>query len=451
MKLNFKNLKKNALNIGLTAILTSSSLAVNQAESASVSSMNSDNMEMSVNELNARWAVQEKSLTSEQKNLWKQVTKDKRFKNILPRILEQLDIARIQKPRSGNIVVPFFGKKDVALSWDPKLGEYELMVTKESMADNIIPAHEMSPFMTDKLDCFFIPQPEDADLSEAEKEFIKTLDNCLNKMYAFVYARGTANIDKKALMNGDYAGKVWDSHCTVAPSRGWERLNPQERAEFKKMEKKRLVTKNFPYQNVADIRADYPTYTKEFSDNENEIYMSLGYPFTVKDLAEKGAKFIINGGCAGEMLISASPAGAVQGVPWLTKTTDKMASQTLYQYKIRKQYDIWAFCNGKEEGFKEGIFPKYNIDTKNLRNLTPLQKAIVKRYETVKQYNKKIVTFIERAKIIPLSLAHEKLLTHELTENYSKMNDGKKVGTHDTISKLTEQKKNWNGQNERAN
>lgn len=439
MKMNFKNLRKNVLNIGLTATLACGFLAANKSNASLKPAPNQDGIHFNIKDLKAKWAAQEQSLTAEQKVFWKAMTKDKRFKNILPRFLEQLDISRIKKMSSGNIIVPFTGKEDVALSWRPGMNDYYVMTTKESMVDNIIPAHEMSPFMADKLDCFFIPQPGDVNLSNSEKEIIQTLDKCLNNMYAFVYARPTANIDKEALMNGDYAGMVWDSHCTTTPSRGWNRLNEKEQKEYAKMLKKHLITKCFSYQNVGDIKADYPAFTKNFSDQENEFYMSLGYPYSTKDLAKMGAKFTITGGCTGEMLLSSS-FGSAQGVSWVYKPTAEMAEQTLHQYKERKKYDILAFCNGKEEGFKESIFLKHNIDVKNLKNITPFQKALVKRYEIAKEYNKKIVQYVNKTREVPKSLAHEGLLNQELQNNFNRLHAPQKVGSFTGNTSALDQK-----------
>lgn len=440
MKLNFKNLKKNALNIGLTAILASSSLAANEADAAAQPLKDADRVEMSIKDLKPLWAAQEKQLTPEQKNFWKEMTKDKRFKNILPRILEQLDITRIKKMSSGNIIVPFSGKEDVALTWRPGMNDFYVMTTKKSMVNNVISAHEMLPFMTDKLDCFFVPQPEDAKLSDSEIEIIQTLDKCLNEMYAFVYARGTADIDKKALMNGDYAGMVWDSHCTAVPSRGWDRLDLQEQKEYEKAFNSKRGSLFFYYKNIEDLKADYPSFTKKFSNQENEFYMSMGYPYSVKDLAEMGSKFSITGGCTGEMLMTSS-FGSAQGVSWVYKPNAKMAEQTLYQFKERTLQGMEIFCKGKENGLKDRIFPKYGLDVNNLKNLTPFQKALLRRYETVKEYNKKIIHFVNKTSEVPKSLAHEGLLTRELQKNFNQLHTPEIIRTHDTSNKISAQKK----------
>lgn len=166
------------------------------------------------------FAEQEKSLTPEQKAMWKKFKSREGFELILPEIKMNMDITKIHKVDevSNAIYVPFetrddikdlslcggFGNASKSIVWGGNNHACAFVVVHHyTLKECILPSHDVPDFVKKHPDCYFYtPKAVLNKLSDKEQEYIQALDKALNAIYHFSYGYGFAKIDVKKLAKG---------------------------------------------------------------------------------------------------------------------------------------------------------------------------------------------------------------------------------------------------------
>ncbi len=246
-------------------------------------------------------------------------------------------------------------------------------------------------------------------LSEPEKEFIQTLDTCLNKNYNFLYARGFADIDEAQLAEGKLAGYLYQTH----------RLSKREEKGFRPVR----------FGNTL---------------LEIKINRHIGAPMSVEEIA-KTSGFYYLGGCEGEAHFSTNQTDGIFCVPWAKDISKdkKLISHTYAQAEVRQKQAVLASIKILDEGMKEIVAEGLPGATQEFTNL------LNEKQELVSKYNRQLSKHVRLAgnSKMPNSLAHTHALDKYLTDNFNqKVQDGiepVKV-THQSLSdKTVIQKKNY--------
>lgn len=417
--MNFKTIKKaglSALLAGTFAFAADESVAapvLKDPESITLTAKQADR------KMKRTFAEQEKLLSTEQLGMWEKIKKHRDFPQLFPEIKMNLDITKISK-NENYIFVPYEerdGKrhKSITLYWHNSHDSIKVIFNHRQILEDyqstyVVPTHEVPDFVKDKSDCYFYTSKVQLEkLSEPEKEFIQTLDTCLNKNYNFLYARGFADIDEAQLAEGKLAGYLYQTH----------RLSKREEKGFRPV---------------------------RFGNTPLEIKINrhIGAPMSVEEIA-KTSGFYYLGGCEGEAHFSTNQTDGIFCVPWAKDISKdkKLISHTYAQAEVRQKQAVLASIKILDEGMKEIVAEGLPGATQEFTNL------LNEKQELVSKYNRQLSKHVRLAgnSKMPNSLAHTHALDKYLTDNFNqKVQDGiepVKV-THQSLSdKTVIQKKNY--------
>lgn len=377
--MNFKTIRK----VGLSALLAGT-FALGSDESVAAPVLkDTETVTITAKQTDAKmketFDEQEKLLTPEQKVLWEKIKNCPEFSKLVPSIKLNLDLSKLKinlNYVSNYISIPF--EKDRYL-YCGKTDGRPLFAYSNRHDNNefVFPTHEVPEFIKDKSDCYFYTtKSELKGLSVQEKEFIQTLDKCLNAIYHHMYGTGFTDIDEEKLASGAYAGYSYETHALT--------LTPNRRMK------------------------------NGLSDLEVKIYEQFGFPFQIKDMATKGSGyFIYRGGCTGETLQYSSGCAGIFGNPWpidISKDRDRI-NKTIYQARLRELEAILINCehiNNALPAFLKSIDKSAGSEFKKL---------IGAKVKTIRTYNK-LLSRLPKINSWPKSLAHLKNLDKYIKKNY---------------------------------
>lgn len=420
--INFKTIRKvglSALLAGTFALGADESVAapvLKDPEGITLTAKQADR------KMKSSFAEQEKLLSAEQLGMWEKVKKHKDFAQLLPEIKMNLNITNISK-NENYIFVPYEERegnqlKSITIYWRNPNESIKVIfnhgrIAKDYQSTYVVPTHEVPNFVKDKSDCYFYTSKVQLEkLSEPEKEFIQTLDTCLNKNYNFLYGQGFADIDEAQLAEGKLAGYLYQTH----------RLSKRDE-------------KKFPRIRLGDTPL------------ENKLYRTVGAPYTVEEIA-KISGFFYFGGCEGETHFQTAPTSGIFGVPWAKDISKdkKLISYTYAQANLRQKQAVQESLQILNDGMKEIVAEGLPGATQEFTNL------LNEKQELVSKYNRQLSKHVRLAgnSKLPNSLAHTHALDKYLTDNFNqKVQDGiepVKV-THQSLpDKTVIQKKNYSHQ-----
>ena len=385
--MNFNTIRK----VGLSAILAGT-FAFGADDSAAAPVLkDADAITMTAKQadrkMKSTFAEQEKLLSAEQRKLWEIIKNHKDFPTILPHIKMNMDITKIFA-NTNYIIVPFSENKAVTVYKHNTNEELKISCSAPTKED-MVPLHDVPDFIKDKSDCYFYTTKAQLEkLSESEKEYIQTLDKCLNAVFHHMYGTGFVNIDPEKLGNGEMAGFIYETH----------RLTKKER-----------------YAGCI---------TRGRTDLENKFYQQLGYPLQIADLVGMAPGLGIgqNGGCDGEIQYQSTGTAGIFGIPF-TKDISKdkgLINTTIVQAAVRQKADIIASTKIINSGIsalaKEGL-PNASKEFKNL---------LESKVKTTRTYNSLLLKKIHpNSTTLVESLAKTNVLTSYISENFeNKKKDG---------------------------
>ncbi len=370
--MNFNIIKKTGLSTLLAATLFNTD-TVNAA--VSFDDKNTDYQYAALNVSKVSLDEQEKNLTADKLKYWEKIKNHREFSKVLPSIKNNLDLSKLEVDLN-NISIPF--GKDKYLCCD-KGAVLSLFVysNRHDNGDYVFPTHEVPEFIKDKSDCYFYTtKSELKGLSVQEKEFIQTLDKCLNAIYHHMYGTGFTDIDEEKLASGAYAGYSYETHALT--------LTPNRRMK------------------------------NGLSDLEVKIYEQFGFPFQIKDMATKSTGYFIHrGGCTGETLQYSSGCAGIFGNPWaidVSKDRDRI-NKTIYQARLRELEAILENCENINKALPEFL---KSIDKSAG---SKFKKLIAAKVKTIRMYNR-LLSRLPKINSWPKSLAHLKNLDKYIKKNY---------------------------------
>lgn len=384
--MNFNTLKK----VGLSALLAGTfALSADESNAAPVLK-NTDAITMTAKQadrkMKSTFAEQEKLLSAEQMELWEKIKYHRDFPTILPHIKMNMDITKISV-NTNYIMVPFSENKSVTVFKHNTSEELKISCWAPAKED-MVPAHEVPDFIKDKSDCYFYTTKAELEkLSPSEKEYIQTLDKCLNANFHFMYSVGFVNIDPEKLGKGEMAGFIFETH---------------------------RLTKTGNNRYAGCI-------TRGRTTLENKFYQQLGYPLQIADLVEMGGIGQL-GGCNGEIQYQSTGTAGIFGIPF-TKDISKdkgLINTTIVQAAVRQKADIIASTKIINEGMaalaNEGL-PGASKEFKNL---------LESKVKTTRTYNSLLLKKIRpNSTTLVESLAKTNVLTSYISENFeNKKKDG---------------------------
>lgn len=401
-------------------------------------------------DLKDHWDEQTRSMTPKQRKMWKKLSVILDPEWVLPDFLLDLNVEKINFSGEYTASIPFKSCPDKGFSTYP---QNRIYMSGKLIPEHIVPTHEMDGFIRYKQNCFFIPQPGDEALPSEEREFVRTLDKCLNWIFAFIYARPCSNMDKKMLESGAYSGLVHEVFLLTRINKPVEQWTSREKMEQKKRRNKffkfwginGLQIVALPYRSFEEFKKNHPEIQARHSHTENMIFMYLGYPLTIRAGFELGAGFRVGlweSMCeAGQKCVRQNTYGqdifTVETVGNIEKRKAQGVSNVLLVDALCKRYDerfnkaVYCTAILNEEAIRMLIMDHGKFDPCKVNDaaaLNPFQKALLKRHETLRNYDRKLEAYALSKNPAPKSLSHTKLLNRELQENYDQLQAMAKTG-----------------------
>lgn len=382
--MNFKTIRK----VGLSALLAGTfAFGADETAAAPVfkdSGVTTMTAKQADRKMSKTFKEQEKLLSAEQLQLWEKIKNHKDFPDILPEIKMNMDIAKI-KQNFNYIIVPYSENKSVTVFKHNTSEEIKISCWGPSKDDMVL-AHDVPEFIKDKADCYFYTPKADLNkLSESEKEYIQTLDKCLNANFHFMYGTGFVNIDPEKLGKGELAGNIFETH---------------------------RLTKKDRYAECI---------TRNKSDLENKFYQKLGYPLKIADLVKMGGISQL-GGCSGEIQYQSTGTAGIFGIPFPKDISkDKgLINTTIVQAAVRQKADIIASIKTINTGIKDLASEGLPNASKTFTKLLQDKEKMALKYTGL--LSKKIQP--KSTRIVP-SLAQTRILDSYINLNFqNKVKDG---------------------------
>lgn len=410
---------------------------------------------------------------------WTLFTRKIKGGEFIPDILLNLDITGMKKHvnKSGYIyfTIPFkSGERKLS-----SFSKWHISTNCIKARNYMMPTHEMDAFFKYRQDLFFTPHPGDESLTQEEREFIKTLDRCLNRNFAFIYARPYSNMERKLLESGAYSGLLHDHMLlTHLPANTQFFTKDQYRKEVKSLKDreqtcigesgvlvffKRKFQMSHKDEKIADsIYSSFgingvkmfnalcrnfeefekgltPKLRDKFTPEEHKIYMYLGYPLTLKDelddvlMYSRGTESACLDGqenvlrsTGNQSFFSVETVGNIKKEKWrssnLVGAHREKAADVLYR-RYNERVNASVYCNAfwTKKNLRELILDRAQFDPEGSgmkeKKQTPFQEALLVRYQTASGYCNKLMNYALSKKKTPKSMAHTNLLTKELMKN----------------------------------